>query len=154
MAQAACNRLARATASESRRGWYASISAYHTTTTGRFSIENAAHNASLARSIPEGRSSYPAREAPAYRHESAAQTDLLRDIFPFDPITFDPSWLTSTVLALAQQMYDSRDFSAMSILADALQDAGCDNPQILDHCRGPGPHVRGCWVCDLCMNKT
>jgi hypothetical protein len=50
-------------------------------------------------------------------------------------------------------MYDSREFSAMPILADALQDAGCDSHDILDHCRGPGPHVRGCWVVDLVLAK-
>jgi hypothetical protein len=50
-------------------------------------------------------------------------------------------------------MYDSRDFGAMPILADALQDAGCDNEDILDHCRGPGPHVCGCWVVDLVLGK-
>jgi hypothetical protein len=63
------------------------------------------------------------------------------------------SHLTSTVLALAQGIYESRDFSAMAILADALQDAGCDSAEILDHCRGPGPHVRGCWVVDLVLGK-
>jgi hypothetical protein len=46
-----------------------------------------------------------------------------------------------------------RDFSPMPILADALQDAGCDNADILDHCRGPGLHVRGCWVVDLVLGK-
>jgi hypothetical protein len=50
-------------------------------------------------------------------------------------------------------MYEARDFSAMPILADALQDAGCDNDDILDHCRGPGPHVRGCWVVDLVLGE-
>jgi hypothetical protein len=81
---------------------------------------------------------------------------LLRDIFgprPADQITADPAWLTSTAVALAGQMYESRDFGAMPILADALQDAGCDNADILDHCRGPGPHVRGCWVVDLLLGK-
>jgi hypothetical protein len=65
---------------------------------------------------------------------------LLHDIFgnPFRRITLDPCWLTSTVIALTQQMYDTRDFSAMPILADALMDAGCDNEMILVHCRGPG----------------
>ena len=47
-----------------------------------------------------------------------------------------PSWLTSTVVALAQQMYESGNFSVMPILADALQDAGCENPAILPYCRG------------------
>jgi hypothetical protein len=65
---------------------------------------------------------------------------------PFHPIVFDPAWCTDTVAALAGQMHQSRDFSAMPILADALQDAGCDNDDILTHCRGPGPHVRRCWV--------
>jgi hypothetical protein len=79
----------------------------------------------------------------------------LRDIFgnPFRPVTLNPSWLTSTVLALAQQMYDSRDFSPMPILADALQDAGCDNEEILNHCRQPGEHVRGCFAVDLLLSK-
>jgi hypothetical protein len=60
---------------------------------------------------------------------------------------------TSTALALARQMYDSRDFGAMPILADALQDAGCEDATVLDHCRGPGPHVRGCWVVHLVLGK-
>jgi hypothetical protein len=62
-------------------------------------------------------------------------------------------WLTSTVTDIARQMYDSRDFTAMPILADALQDAGCENADILTHCRGPGPHVRGCWVVDFVLGK-
>jgi hypothetical protein len=84
------------------------------------------------------------------------QVVFLHDLFgllPFRPVTLDSAWLTSTVVALARQMYESRDFSAMPILADALQDAGCDNDNILSHCRGPGPHVRGCWVVDLVLAK-
>jgi hypothetical protein len=65
---------------------------------------------------------------------------------PFLTITRDPSWLTSTVVSFARQMYEFRDFSAMPILADALQDAGCDNEEILNHCRGESAHARGCWV--------
>ncbi|AMV27478.1 hypothetical protein VT84_23965 [Gemmata sp. SH-PL17] len=81
--------------------------------------------------------------------------DLLRDIVgnPFRPVTFFPSWRTSTAVTLASQMYESREFGAMPILADALQDAGCDNADALDHCRGPGPHVRGCWVVDMVLGK-
>jgi hypothetical protein len=84
------------------------------------------------------------------------QAALIRCIFgnPFRPVTLAPEWLTSTVVALARQMYESRDFGAMPILADALQDAGCDSEDILDHCRGDGPHVRGCWVVDLVLGKT
>jgi len=81
---------------------------------------------------------------------------LVRDIFgnPFRPVAFDKSWLTSTVIAIALGMYESRDFSAMPILADALQDAGCENDDILTHCRGSGPHVRGCWVVDHVLGKS
>jgi hypothetical protein len=80
---------------------------------------------------------------------------LVRDIFgnPFRPVAFSPEWRTDTAVALAAQMYECRDFSAMPILADALQDAGCDSADILDHCRGAGPHVRGCWVVDLVLGK-
>jgi hypothetical protein len=58
----------------------------------------------------------------------AALADTVRDLFgnPFLPVTPDPAWQTSTVLALAGGAYESRDFTALPILADALQDAGCD----------------------------
>jgi len=104
--------------------------------------------AEVGRPEPEVRTSY--------LNEHAYQANLLRDIFgnPFRPVTINSSWLTSTVLALAQQMYDSRDFSPMPILADALQDAGCDNEEILNHCRQPGEHVKGCFVVDLLLGKT
>jgi hypothetical protein len=94
-------------------------------------------------------------EDPAIASENEFQTRLLRDIFgnPFRSVAFSPDWRTSTVVALAQQMYESRDFGVMPILADALQDAGCDSDDILDHCRAPGPHVRGCWVVDLVLGK-
>jgi hypothetical protein len=80
----------------------------------------------------------------------------LRDIFgnPFRPVAFSSEWRTDTAITLARQMYEARDFSAMPILADALQDAGCDSEDILTHCRGDGPHVRGCWVVDLVLGKS
>ena len=76
---------------------------------------------------------------------------LVRDIFgnPFRPVTIDPRWLTSTVVDLASAIYEERAFDRMPILADALMDAGCDNEEIIAHCRSEGPHVRGCWVVDL-----
>ncbi len=88
--------------------------------------------------------------------EKPPQVLLLRDIFGnlFRPVVADPAWLTDTAMSLARQMYESRDFSAMPILADALQDAGCDNTDILDHCRDANAaHVRGCWVVDLVLGK-
>jgi hypothetical protein len=57
------------------------------------------------------------------------------------------------VVALARGVYDDLAFDLMPILADALQDAGCDNADVLDHCRGPGPHVRGCWAVDLVLGN-
>jgi hypothetical protein len=117
---------------------------------------------SVQRSLPPVTARHPADLAwpraaarNAEASERRTQADLIRDIFgnPFRPVTLNPSWLTSTVVPLARQMYDTRDFSAMPILADALQDAGCNNPDILDHCRGEGPHVRGCWVVDLVLGK-
>lgn len=81
------------------------------------------------------------------------QSNRFRDIFgnPFRPVAFDPPWLTSTVLALANGIYSDKAFDCMPILADALQDAGCDNEEVLQHCRGENVYVRGCWVVDLLL---
>ncbi len=88
--------------------------------------------------------------------ESAFQAVLVRDIFgnPFRPVEFAPEWRTSAAVGLARTMYDARDFAAMPVLADALEEAGCGHPDVLSHCRGPGPHVRGCWVVDGVLGKT
>ncbi|VTT97136.1 Uncharacterized protein OS=Singulisphaera acidiphila (strain ATCC BAA-1392 / DSM 18658 / VKM B-2454 / MOB10) GN=Sinac_1679 PE=4 SV=1 [Gemmataceae bacterium] len=67
---------------------------------------------------------------------------------------FNPAWLSSDVLALAQGIYDERAFDRMPVLADALQDAGCENVGVLNHCRdASATHVRGCWVVDLALDK-
>jgi hypothetical protein len=81
---------------------------------------------------------------------------LLRDIFGnlFRLVVFSPSWRTDTAVSLALQMYAARDFSALPILADALQDAGRADEQVLTHCRGEASPVRGCWVIDLILGKT
>jgi hypothetical protein len=93
--------------------------------------------------------------ATVFAQASRAQAILLREILgnPFRPLVFDPAWRTSDVLALATGIYDEKAFDRMPILADALQDAGCANDDILAHCRGEGPHVRGCWVADLVLEK-
>lgn len=83
------------------------------------------------------------------------QARLARDIFgnPLRPVTIDPVWRTSTVVSLAQAIYDERAFDRLPILADALEDAGCSSREMLDHCRQPGEHVRGCWALDLILSK-
>ena len=87
--------------------------------------------------------------------EVIAQSILLRDIFgnPFRPVVLEPAWLTEAVVGIARGIYEDRAFERMPILADALQDAGCENADILTHCREPGVHVRGCWVVDLVLGK-
>jgi hypothetical protein len=87
--------------------------------------------------------------------ESKAQTMLLHDILgnPFHAITLDPGWQTTNVRHLAQAIYDMRDFDHLPGLADALEQSGCTSQDILDHCRGAEPHVRGCWVLDLILGK-
>ncbi len=85
------------------------------------------------------------------------QLNRIRDIFgnPFRPVARDPAWLTSDVLALAGGIYEEKAFDRMPILADALQDAGCDNDDVLNHCRDTQlAHVRGCWVVDLLLGKA
>jgi hypothetical protein len=94
----------------------------------------------------------------AARADRTAQAALLRDIFgnPFRPITLDPAWLTwhdGLIPSMANRIYDSRDFRDMPVLADALEEAGCQDQDILRHCRLGGEHVRGCWVVDLLLGK-
>jgi hypothetical protein len=103
----------------------------------------------------EARSNKKTSWSAARKQARHLHAQLFRDIFgnPFRPVAVDPAWRTSTVLALAQGIYDERAFDRMPILADALQDAGCDSEDVLTHCRGPGPHVRGCWVVDLLLGK-
>jgi len=84
--------------------------------------------------------------------EVKTQIALLRDVFQSHP-PVDLRWLTSAVIDLANAIYQERAFERMPILADALMDAGCDSEEIINHCRGNGPHVRGCWVVDLLLAK-
>jgi len=73
---------------------------------------------------------------------------------PFRPVAFDPACRTSTIVALAEGIYADRAFDRLPILADALEDAGCGHPYVLAHCRGDGPHARGCWVVDVVLGKA
>jgi hypothetical protein len=117
---------------------------------GKGDAPRAAHHAARALEPPRG--------AP----ERLAQANLLRDIVgnPFRTPPFDPAWLTPTVTGLAAVAYEERalpsgelDTARLAVLADALEDAGCTDPELLTHLRGPGPHVRGCWALDLILGK-
>jgi hypothetical protein len=75
----------------------------------------------------------------------------------FPSISIDPSWLLwkdGTIRKLAQAIYGSRRFADLLALADALEEAGCTEADILSHCRGEGPHVKGCWVLDIVLGKS
>jgi hypothetical protein len=91
--------------------------------------------------------------------ERALHTALLRDIFgplPFRPVTLDPSvlaWHDGTVVRLARSIYDERRFENLPLLGDALMDAGCDQEEVVAHCRAGGEHFKGCWVVDLCLGR-
>jgi hypothetical protein len=90
--------------------------------------------------------------------ENHHQIALLHEIIgnPIRSMSVNASclaWNDGTVPKIAQAIYDERAFDRLPILADALEDAGCDNAEILNHCRRPGEHVRGCWVVDLLLGK-
>jgi hypothetical protein len=108
-----------------------------------------------AQAAQDPRDAYVEAEA----NEAAAQSTVLRDIFgnPFQPSPrIDPAWLVrndGTVRKLADAIYEGRVFDRLPILADALEEAGCNDAELLGHLRGPGPHVKGCWALDLLLGK-
>lgn len=117
---------------------------------------------SAAAAVQGDRIGGPAQAA-AQASETKKHAELLRHIIGpllFRPVAFDPACLTRTVQALAQATYENRnlpsgtlDNDRLVVLADALEDAGCGNAEILDHLRQPGDHVRGCWCVDLILGK-
>jgi hypothetical protein len=96
-------------------------------------------------------------EGAATEDERRAQSDLLRDLIgnPFRPASVGPylAWNEGLVVKLAQGIHAEQAFDRLPILADALEESGCTDRAILGHCRGPGPHARGCWLVDLCRGK-
>ncbi|HEY1190259.1 MAG TPA: hypothetical protein VGE74_21680 [Gemmata sp.] len=82
---------------------------------------------------------------------------LLREVY-YNPnlfVPFSPEWCDARVLAIARHVYDAREFSGMPVLGDALEEAGCDDPAVLAHCRNEPveSHARGCWVLDRVLNR-
>jgi hypothetical protein len=92
--------------------------------------------------------------------KASVRAGLLRCIFgnPFRPVVLKPAWLTADVVNLARAAYSERlmpqgelDGTRLGVLADALEEAACCERAVLDHLRGRGPHVRGCFAVDLCV---
>jgi hypothetical protein len=95
---------------------------------------------------------------PTFHAESAAQCRLARDVFgnPFRPVSLDAAWLAwreGLIVRLAEGIYEGRRFVEVPVLGLALERAGCDVPEVLDHCREQEGHVKGCWVVDLLTEK-
>jgi hypothetical protein len=121
---------------------------------GRVDDATAAAAKALAYASP--RPSPAAYEA-VYAAERAVQCHLLRDsIRPFaaGPVSLDAALVQTRdglVRRLARALYDEQRFEEMPVLADALEEAGCRDELLLSHCRGPGPHARGCFVLDALL---
>jgi hypothetical protein len=104
----------------------------------------------------------PASACQAIDPADARPAALIRDVFgyPSRRVTMSPDWRTPTVLSLARAAYDDRplpgaplDNGRLAVLADALEEAGCSDDELLGHLRPPDPHVRGCWALDLILGK-
>jgi hypothetical protein len=90
------------------------------------------------------------------REQVILQVNILHDLFDaqFRPMTFDANWRTAEVLDIALAIYDEHAFDRLPALADSLAAAGCDNEELLAHCRNGKPHYRGCWAVDLVLDKS
>jgi hypothetical protein len=102
---------------------------------------------------------FASAEEPYLKEAYAEQAHLIRDLVgnPFHAAILHPDcrcWGQGIVPRIARAIYDERAFDRLPILADALEEAGCTNPDLLGHLRGPGPHVRGCWAVDLLLGKV
>jgi hypothetical protein len=87
--------------------------------------------------------------------ERIQQAHLVREVFesPFRGSGSEHGWRSNTAVALARRAYAERDWSVLPVLADALEDAGCVDADLLQHCRQGGSHYRGCWAVDLALNR-
>jgi hypothetical protein len=150
-----------------RTGWEEALTAaLHAATPGPLYPEGAAKAAARALSDDRRlRARWYDLEAAGCPREQAFQCGLLRDLFtPFGAAAVSATWLTwgtGAVASLALGAYEDRqppsgtlDPARLAVLADALEEAGCTDADLLNHCRRPGVHVRGCWVVDLRLGKS
>jgi hypothetical protein len=98
------------------------------------------------------------RSTPNYHRIPAElhSAELLREVFGNPAARRPPleaAWFTENVVRLAAHADAAADFAVLPILADALQEAGCDRADVLDHLRGTCPHVRGCWVIEEILGR-
>jgi hypothetical protein len=141
------------------------MTALYATHTAMPAAHYAAGHATLAAALPPGGAAdaEPAAKGVA----EAAHCQVLRDLFgplPFRAVCIDPVWLAwhgGAVVKLAQAVYEERelpsghlDAARLAVLADILEEAGCSDPQLLGHLRGPGPHVRGCFAIDALLGRS
>jgi hypothetical protein len=117
-------------------GWQTPVAAYIANGLNHENIAMAAAN--VARATPDRNS------------ERLIQCDLLRDLFDplFWSLSVQPAWLSPLVRSMAQAIYDEHRFEDLPILADALEESGCDDAIVLEHCRSGRSHARGCWLVD------
>jgi len=103
--------------------------------------------ATAARIVAEGQD---------WHAERSWQAGLMRELFasPCRSVNMQPAWQTINVVGLSQAIYSERAFDRLPILGDALEDAGCTDAAMLDHCRQLGEHVRGCWLLDLVSGRS
>ncbi len=121
-----------------------------------YAAENAAWAAGEHAASPVGADPRSPEFAAAQAAERATQAAILRDLIgplPFRVVHFDPAWRTPAVMAWAAFAYDDRRFADLPILADALEEAGCTDAELLGHLRLAGPHFLGCWGLDAVLGK-
>jgi hypothetical protein len=99
---------------------------------------------------------HTAEDGPSFRAERDAQAAIIRDIYgnPFRPAAPDAACAAAAVVTVAKMIYEADAFECMGRLVEVLDEAGCTSKEVLDHCRAPGPHVRGCWVVDMILRKS
>jgi hypothetical protein len=119
-------------------------------------VANLASAEAARQALDQGRTHLPPGTMKGIRQFQARLLRCIVGPLSFRSVNVYDNWLTwqdATIPKLARAIYDDRAFQHLPILADALEEAGCTNPDILAHCRQPGEHVRGCWVVDLVLGK-
>jgi hypothetical protein len=130
--------------------WWAAEAAAALVTWSRDAAHEVAQHAARALRDAAGDTDWSA----ARRRQAALLCDLYGGLGR--PVPLDPAWLRwqdGTVHKMASAIYQGHRFGDLPILGDALEEAGCASAEVLDHCRKPGEHARGCWLLDAILGK-